>query len=215
MNRVHSFIVILLALVGLVLFVADRPSQGAAGSSPPNQSTDKKQTFTGEFEMHETLSIVGPLVSGYRGTSEIDLKATIPIIVSWDEKIGAWVIKGSVRGAKGTTTQTGAYGFLCQGTTKGRVDIKGFVESEKLKACVFKLEINQEWEKHFMTCHGGKPPLFLKLEHPAFDLNHVFDYETEGTQHSKPVESGIMKGHLFLQLKKFSGTLIDGCGVMY
>jgi len=209
MKKAHSFLVILLALTGLILIAAGRPGEGAAGSCPPNQSTDKKQTFTGEFEMHETLNYVS------HGTSEIDLKATIPFIISWDEKIGAWVIKGSVRGAKGTTAQTGAYGFKCQGAMKGRVDIKGFVESEKLKACVFKLEINQEWEKHFQACHGGKPPMFLKVEHPSFELNHVFDYATSPGSHSKTVESGIMKGFLFLQLKKFSGTLIDGCGVMY
>ncbi len=208
MKKAHSFLVILLALTGLILIAAGRPGEGAAGSCPPNQSTDKKQTFTGEFEMRETLRYVS------HGTSEIDLKATIPFVISWDEKIGIWAIKGSVRGAKGTTTQTGGYGSRCQGTMKGRVDIKGFVESEKLKACVFKLEINQEWEKHFQTCHVAKIPPY-QVEHPSFELNHVFDYETGPGPHSKTVESGIMKGFLYLQLKKFSGTLIDGCGVMY
>jgi hypothetical protein len=208
MKKAHSFIVILLALTGLILFAARRTGGGAAPSSPPNPSPEKKPTFTGEFDFHETLQYV------QNGVHDLDLGANIPFEISWNENVGAWAIKGSAKDAKGTTVATGPYGSKCQGSLKGKIDLDVWVTVEKLKACLFKLNINQAWEGSKWTCRVAKIPPY-QVEYPAFELNHVFDYDAGPGPHSKAVESGIMKGHLYLQLKKFSGTLIDGCGVMY
>jgi hypothetical protein len=197
MKKDHPGRVVPGILAALVLFGIGQP-----------QRAEKKPTFTGEFDFHETLEYV------QNGVCELDLRANIPFEISWNEKVGAWAIKGEVKEAKGTSTSTAPSGAKCQGPLKGKIGIGGWVTSEKLKACLFKLNIDQEWEDYVWTCRVPKVPPF-QVECTGFTLNHVFDYETVSTPHSKRVESGIMKGFLSLQLKKFSGTLIDGCGVMY
>jgi hypothetical protein len=197
MNKDHPGCIVLGILTALVLFGTGQP-----------QPAEKKPTFTGEFDFRETLQYV------QNGVCDLDLRANIPFEISWNEKVGAWAIKGEVKEAKGTSTSTAPNGAKCQAPLKGKIDMKGWVTSEKLKACLFKLNIDQEWEDYVWTCRVPKVPPF-QVECSGFTLNHVFDYETVSTPHSKKVESGIMKGFLYLQLKKFSGTLIDGCGVMY
>ncbi|HEX9902124.1 MAG TPA: hypothetical protein VGB72_04600 [Acidobacteriota bacterium] len=208
MKKAHLFLVVVFLLTGLIPFQAGGRNDGSAPSSGQSQPGKTKPTFTGEFEFHETLKYVS------HGVHEIDLRANIPFEIFWHEKVGAWAIKGSVKDAKGTSTATAPNGAKCQGPMKGKIDINGWVSGEKLKPCLFKINIDQEWENYAWVCRVPKVPPY-QVECAGFTLNHVFDYVTEATPHSKEVESGIMKGHLYLQLKKFSGTLIDGCGVMY
>jgi len=208
MKKIFVFLVMVFILTGLILFVAGRPGDGAARCSPTNQPGETKPTFTGEFEFHENLKFIR------NGVSEIDLRANIPFEISWKEKVGAWAIKGSVKDAKGTSTSTAPNGAKCQGPLTGKIDIDGWVSGEKLKPCLFKINIDQKWEDYVWTCRVPKVPPY-QVECVGFTLNHVFDYVTEATPHSKEVQAGIMKGFLYLQLKKFNGTLIDGCGVMY
>ncbi|MGB9004320.1 MAG: hypothetical protein WCB96_01205 [Candidatus Aminicenantales bacterium] len=207
MKKAIPFLALVLA-AGLISFLAGGPADGTAHSSPPSQPGETKPNFTGEFEFHETLKYVS------HGVHEIDLRANIPFEISWNDKVGIWAIKGLVKDAKGTSTATAPNGAKCQAALKGKIDIDGLVSGEKLKACLFKLNINQEWEDYVFDCRIPKVPP-MQFTESGFTLNHVFDYVTEATPHSKEVQAGIMKGHLYLQLKKFSGTLIDQCGVMY
>jgi hypothetical protein len=209
MKKVYSFLVIMFALTGMILFVAGRPGDGATRSSPTSQPGEKKPTFTGEFEFHEVLTFVVPF-----GVQKLDLRANIPFEISWNNGLGAWAIKGSAKDAKGTSIATAPNGATCQAPLKGKIDIYGGVSGEKLKACLFDININQKWENYVWICRIPKVPPFQQ-EVVGFTLKDEFKYLTEAGPHSKQVEDGVMKGIIFLQLKKFSGTLIDGCGVIY
>lgn len=197
-----------LFLAGLVSFMASGRNEGSGASSAQGQQGNARPTFAGEFEFHEVLTFQ------QHGVCEVDLRANIPFQISWHEKVGAWAIKGEAKDAKGTSTSTAPGGAKCQGPMKGKIDIDGWVTSEKLKACLFKININQKWEDYVWTCRVPRVPSY-QVECAGFVLNHVFDFVTDGKLRSKQVEAGIMKGFLYLRLKRFSGTLIDGCGVMY
>jgi len=208
MKKAIPFLALVFAAAGLIPFLAGGPGDMAANPSPQDKAAKAKPTFTGEFEFRENLKFIR------NGVSEIDLRANIPFEIAWKEKVGAWAIKGSVKDAKGTSTATAPNGAKCQGPLKGKIDIDGWVSSEKLKPCLFKINIDQKWEDYVWICRVPKVPPY-QVDCAGFTLNHVFDYVTEANPHSKKVEAGIMSGIIYLQLKKFSGTLIDGCGVMY
>jgi hypothetical protein len=208
MKNAHPLGIILYALTALIVFGGGRPGDMPTCSSPPNQPGETKPTFTGEFEFHEVLSYVA------MGVNKLDLMANIPFKISWNSGLGEWTILGSAKDAKGTSVATSINGATCQAPLKGKIDIWGFVSGEKLKACVFDVRIDQSWEKYVWTCRIPKVPPFQQEMLP-FTLKDQFLYLTETGPHSKHVEDVVMKGTIFLQLKKFSGTLIDGCGVMY
>jgi hypothetical protein len=207
MKKAIPFLALVFAAAGLIPFLAGGPGDLAANPSPQDKAAKAKPTFNGEFEFRENLEYTS------HGYHKLDLRANIPFQIAWNDKVGAWAIKGAVKDAKGTSEMS-SNKMTCQADLKGKIDMDGFVSGEKLKACKFKLNINQEWEDYVFDCSGPNLP-HLPIEEGGFTLNHVFDYVTEATPHSKEVQAGIMKGHLYLQLKKFSGTLIEQCGVMY
>jgi hypothetical protein len=207
MKRAIPFLALVFAAAGLIPFLAGGPGDLAANPSPRDKAAQAKPTFTGEFEFRETLEFTR------NGLHKLDLRANIPFQIAWNDKVGGWAIKGAVKDAKGTSTIS-SNKMECHALLIGKIDIDGFVSGEKLKPCLFKLNINQEWEDYVFDCSAPKLG-HIQVAEGGFTLNHVFDYVTEATPHSKEVQAGIMKGFLYLQLKKFSGTLIDGCGVMY
>jgi hypothetical protein len=208
MKKAIPFLALVFAAAGLISFSAGGPADGTARSSPPSQPGETKPTFTGEFDFHEALTYVS------HGVQKLDFRANIPFEISWNDKVGAWAIKGSAKDAKGTSIATAPNGATCQAPLKGKIDIDGWVSGEKLKACLFDININQKWENYVWICRIPKVPPFQQ-EVVGFTLKDEFKYLTEAGPHSKQVEDGVMTGIIFLQLKKFSGTLIDGCGVMY
>lgn len=227
-RKASSFPLIIFALAGLIAFLAygqgDSLARPSATSQPkdiavpppepiqptsPSVEAKPKPTFTGEFAFKEQLEFT---VSGDK--HELDLRANIPFQVSWNEKVGTWKISGSVKDARGTATMRSSRGMSCSALLIGKIDIDGFVEGEKLKVCTFKLNINQEWDDYVYDCSIPRAG-HIQVPELGFTLNHVFDFETEAGLKSKSVQAGIMKGFLRLQITKFSGTLIDQCGVMY
>jgi len=227
-RKANLFPFIIFALAGLIAFSANgqgdsnaRPSttsrpKDIAVPSPeliqpasPSLEAKPKPTFTGEFAFQEQLEFT---VSGDK--NELDLRANIPFQVSWNEKVGAWKISGAVKDARGSATMRSPRGMSCSAVLIGKINIDGSVEGEKLKVCTFKLNINQEWADYVYQCSIPRAG-HIQVPELGFTLNHVFDFVTEAGLKSKNVEAGIMKGFLRLQLTKFSGTLIDQCGVMY
>jgi hypothetical protein len=208
MKKAIPFLALVFAAAGLIPFLAGGPGDLAANPSPQDKAAKAKPTFTGEFEFHEALTYVS------HGVSKYDFRANIPFEISWDDRVGAWAIKGSAKDAKGTSIATAPNGATCQAPLKGKIDIDGWVSGEKLKACLFDININQKWENYVWICRIPKVPPFQQ-EVVGFTLKDEFKYLTEAGPHSKKVEDGVMNGVIYLQLKKFSGTLIDGCGVMY
>ncbi len=209
MRTPHVFggIVFFLFLTGLGFFPAGGRESGPCPSSAQAPQGRVKPTFTGEFEFREVLEFQ------QHGKVEVELKANIPFRIFWHEKVGAWAIKGEVKDAKGTSTSTAPGGARCQGPLKGTIELSGWVTVEKLKACLFKLNLDQTWADYVWTCRVPRVPPY-KVECAGFTLNHILDFATEGQLRSQNVEAGIMKGFLYLRLTQFSGTMIDGCGVL-
>lgn len=182
--------------------------------STPAGKKNSKPEYTGEFELQSGLA-----QTASNGALSYALKSTIPFKIAWSAENKRWKITGTDQKAQGVVTLTGGT-IDCTGKLTGNVEIVGYIYPEKLKPCLIRIIIFQNWSSANLSCKISFPFPYTQ-EIPdgsaAFSLSDDFNYEATSGYHSKQVSytNGILTGNLQIKMKSFSGSVIDGCGITY
>jgi hypothetical protein len=204
--RKHFVIPLCFAIVFFMLACGDEVAIGT-----PTSST-ARSTYTGEFELESNLD-----QTASNGALNYVLKGIVPLKIAWLAENSLWKITGTDAKAQGTVTLAGG-AVNCTGNLTGSVEIVGYVYPEKLKPCMFKLSIFQNWSSATLVCTASFPFAYTQ-EIPngsaAFSISDDFNYQAISGDHSKQVSytNGMLTGILRIKMRSFSGGLIDGCAV--
>ncbi len=189
-----------------LLSCEDIPEAGSGKSSKPE--------YSGVFEVQTQLA---QTVSN--GALSYSLKATINFTIAWSAENNRWKISGKDQTAKGVVTLSGG-GINCTGDLTGDVEIVGYIYPEKLKPCLIKMSIFQNWSNATLHCKATFPfPYNQDIPNGsvAFSISDDFNYTATSGNHSEQVSytSGMLTGNLQIKMKSFNGSVIDGCGITY
>lgn len=205
-----NFIFLAIVIV-IVLLMLGCESEVDAPSTSVGTS---KSEYKGEFEIQSQLA-----QTASSGALSYTLKAIIPFKIAWSAENKRWKITGSDQKAQGVVTLTGG-AIDCTGNLTGDVEIVGYLYPEKLKPCLFKISIFQNWSDATLTCTALFPFAYTQ-EIPngsvAFSLSDDLNYQATSGNHSKQVtyNNDILTGSLQMKMNSFTGSVIDGCGITY
>jgi hypothetical protein len=182
--------------------------------TPSAAGTTSKPEYKGEFEIQSQLA-----QTASNGALSYTLKATIPFKIAWSVENNRWKITGTDPKAQGVVTLTGN-AVECTGNLTGDVEIVGYMYPEKLKPCLIKISIFQNWSDATLTCVTSFPfPITQEIPNgsAAFSSSDDFNYQATSGYHSKQVSytNGMLTGILQMKMKSFNGSVIDGCAITY
>jgi len=210
MQTRRRFVMQLCIVIALFMLACESESIPA-----PTADSTARSEYKGEFEVQSRLA-----QTASNGALSYTLKAIVPIKIAWSEDNLRWKITGADQKAQGVVTLTSGAAVNCTGNLTGNVGIVGYVYPEKLKPCLFKLIIFQKWSDATLICTYSFPfPYTQEIPNGSatFSLSDDFNYQATAGDHFKQVTytNGILTGILWIKMRSFNGSLIDGCGVTY